>query len=170
MRSPLRVRFLPASIVWRSPSPCSTPVAIRARQPHGRLQFFSHRYRRGKAYGAVAWKLPSAELNKRFATPGAGSGMVASVASAWCPCKALSRSGRRPLCRLDRGQRRALGRRRGGRPLRDSRRWFRGQSGVNSYAQRDAVGRQGTAPRPVPSSTISGTWRFQQCSTRIAVF
>jgi uncharacterized protein GlcG (DUF336 family) len=38
--------------------------------------FLSPDIARGKAYGAVAWKLPSAELNKRFATPGAGSGMV----------------------------------------------------------------------------------------------
>ena len=38
--------------------------------------FLSPDIARGKAYGAVAWKMPSAELNKRFATPGAGSGMV----------------------------------------------------------------------------------------------
>lgn len=38
--------------------------------------FLSPDIARGPAYGAVAWKLPSAELNKRFATPGAGSGMV----------------------------------------------------------------------------------------------
>ena len=31
---------------------------------------------RGKAFGSVAWKLPSAELGKRFTTPGAASGMV----------------------------------------------------------------------------------------------
>ena len=38
--------------------------------------FLSPDIARGKAFGAVAWKLPSAELNKRFSTPGASSGMV----------------------------------------------------------------------------------------------
>jgi uncharacterized protein GlcG (DUF336 family) len=38
--------------------------------------FLSPDIARGKAYGAVAWKIPSAELNTRFSTPGAGSGMV----------------------------------------------------------------------------------------------
>jgi glc operon protein GlcG len=38
--------------------------------------FLSPDIARGKAFGAVAWKLPSAELGKRFTTPGAASGMV----------------------------------------------------------------------------------------------
>jgi uncharacterized protein GlcG (DUF336 family) len=38
--------------------------------------FLSPDIARGKAFGAVAWKMPSAELGKRFTTPGAASGMV----------------------------------------------------------------------------------------------
>jgi glc operon protein GlcG len=38
--------------------------------------FLSPDIARGKAFGAAAWKLPSAELGKRFTTPGAASGMV----------------------------------------------------------------------------------------------
>lgn len=38
--------------------------------------FLSPDIARGKAYGAVAWKLPSADLGQRFTTPGAASGMV----------------------------------------------------------------------------------------------
>jgi glc operon protein GlcG len=38
--------------------------------------FLSPDIARGKAYGAVAWKLPSAELNTRFSSPGGASGMV----------------------------------------------------------------------------------------------
>jgi uncharacterized protein GlcG (DUF336 family) len=38
--------------------------------------FLSPDIARGKAFGAVAWKLPSAELGKRFTTPAAASGMV----------------------------------------------------------------------------------------------
>ena len=38
--------------------------------------FLSPDIARGKAFGAVAWKLPSAELGNRFTTPGAASGMV----------------------------------------------------------------------------------------------
>ena len=38
--------------------------------------FLSPEIARGKAYGAAAWKLPSAELGKRFTTPAAASGMV----------------------------------------------------------------------------------------------
>jgi uncharacterized protein GlcG (DUF336 family) len=38
--------------------------------------FLSPDIARGKAFGAVAWKLPSAELGKRFTTPGAAAGMV----------------------------------------------------------------------------------------------
>jgi uncharacterized protein GlcG (DUF336 family) len=49
--------------------------AIRISRMDG-CNFLSPDIARGKAYGAVAWKLPSAELNKRFATPGAASGMV----------------------------------------------------------------------------------------------
>ena len=38
--------------------------------------FLSPDIARGKAYGAVAWKMPSADLGQRFTTPGAASGMV----------------------------------------------------------------------------------------------
>jgi uncharacterized protein GlcG (DUF336 family) len=38
--------------------------------------FLSPDIARGKAFGAVAWKLPSAELGKRFTTPTAAAGMV----------------------------------------------------------------------------------------------
>lgn len=38
--------------------------------------FLSPDIARGKAFGAAAWKLPSAELGKRFTTPGAAGGMV----------------------------------------------------------------------------------------------
>jgi glc operon protein GlcG len=47
--------------------------------------FLSPDIARGKAFGAVAWKLPSAELNTRFATPGAGSGMVAISGQRFVP-------------------------------------------------------------------------------------
>ena len=49
--------------------------AVRISRMDG-CNFLSPDIARGKAFGAVAWKLPSAELNKRFSTPGAGSGMV----------------------------------------------------------------------------------------------
>ncbi len=39
--------------------------------------FLSPDIARGKAFGAAAWKLPSAELGKRFTTPTAAAGMVA---------------------------------------------------------------------------------------------
>jgi uncharacterized protein GlcG (DUF336 family) len=38
--------------------------------------FLSPDIARGKAFGAAAWKLPSAELGKRFTTPAAAAGMV----------------------------------------------------------------------------------------------
>jgi uncharacterized protein GlcG (DUF336 family) len=38
--------------------------------------FLSPDIARGKAFGAVAWKLPSAELGKRFTTPGSAAGMT----------------------------------------------------------------------------------------------
>src|SRR5438270_12137931 len=42
----------------------------------GGCNFLSPDIARGKAFGAVAWKLPSAELGKRFTTPAAAAGMV----------------------------------------------------------------------------------------------
>ena len=47
--------------------------------------FLSPDIARGKAFGAVAWKLPSAELGKRFTTPGAASGMVGISAERLVP-------------------------------------------------------------------------------------
>src|ERR1051326_6684791 len=47
--------------------------------------FLSPDIARGKAFGAVAWKLPSAELGKRFATPGAAAGMVGISAERLVP-------------------------------------------------------------------------------------
>ncbi len=38
--------------------------------------FLSPDIARGKAFGAVAWKMPSAELGKRFTTPAAAAGMT----------------------------------------------------------------------------------------------
>jgi uncharacterized protein GlcG (DUF336 family) len=49
--------------------------AVRISRMDG-CNFLSPDIARGKAFGAVAWKLPSAELGKRFTTPGAASGMV----------------------------------------------------------------------------------------------
>lgn len=49
--------------------------AIRITRMDG-CNFLSPDIARGKAFGAVAWKLPSAELGNRFTTPGAASGMV----------------------------------------------------------------------------------------------
>ena len=38
--------------------------------------FLSPDIARGKAFGAAAWKMPSAELGKRFTTPGSAAGMT----------------------------------------------------------------------------------------------
>jgi glc operon protein GlcG len=47
--------------------------------------FLSPDIARGKAFGAVAWKMPSAELGKRFTTPAAASGMVGISAQRLVP-------------------------------------------------------------------------------------
>jgi glc operon protein GlcG len=47
--------------------------------------FLSPDIARGKAFGAAAWKLPSAELGKRFTTPGAAAGMTGISAQRLVP-------------------------------------------------------------------------------------
>jgi uncharacterized protein GlcG (DUF336 family) len=47
--------------------------------------FLSPDIARGKAFGAVAWKLPSAELGKRFTTAAAAAGMVGISAQRLVP-------------------------------------------------------------------------------------
>src|SRR5438034_7686685 len=49
---------------------------IRATRMDG-CNFLAPDIARGKAFGAAAWRLPSAELGKRFTTPTAAAGMVA---------------------------------------------------------------------------------------------
>lgn len=47
--------------------------------------FLSPDIARGKAFGAAAWKLPSAELGKRFTTPGSAAGMTGISAQRLVP-------------------------------------------------------------------------------------